>query len=159
MTDARGALPGKGRSSARVESGVFAGLPTHVWVLFGASTAGYALMLAGVAAFQSNVEADLTAARQPAVDGVAQLVAGHDALSDRLDAASAKYGATVDAYVSAGGTLDALHSQVGLLAGLVAEIDGVSRSMPDAVKLPAVRKTVTSTRSPSTSGTTGASGG
>ena len=163
MTDARRDTPGtgrgNGRDSVRGEAGAFAGLPTHIWVLFGASTAGYALVLAGVAAFQSNVEADLITRRQPAVDGVAQLAAGHDALSERLDAAGVEYGATVNAYVAAGGTLDALHSQVGLLAGLVAEIDGVSRSMPDAVKLPAVRKTVTSTKSPSTSGTTGASGG
>lgn len=145
-------------AAARDEGRAFAGLPVHVWVMFGASTAGYALMLAGVAAFQSRVEADLIAARQPAVDGVAQLVAGHDALSDRLDAARADYSSTVDAYVAAGGTLDALHQQVGILAGVVAEIDGVSRSMPDAVKLPAVKRTVTTTKSPSTSGTTGASG-
>jgi hypothetical protein len=139
--------------------GVLARLPTHVWVLFGASTAGYALLLAGVAALQSNADADLVAARQPAVDGVAEVVAGHDALSKRLEAAGAGYSAAADAYTAAGGTLDALHAQVGLLAGLVAEIDGVSRSMPDAVKLPAVRRTVVTTKAPTTSGTTGASGG
>jgi hypothetical protein len=147
---------------ARSQGGVahvVGGLPTHVWVLFGASTAGYALVLAGVTAFQSTAEASLVAARQPAVDGVAQLAAGHDALSRRLDAARSDYAATVDAYVAAGGTLDALHQQVALLAGVVAEIDGVSRAMPDAIKLPAVKHTVTTVNSPTTSGTTGASGG
>jgi hypothetical protein len=156
MTDPRA---GKATEHGVQKAATFAGLPTHVWVLFGASTAGYALILAGVAAFQSNADADLVAARQPAVDGVAQLIAGHDALSKRLDLAGADYGAAADAYVAVGDTLDALHSQVGLLAGLVAEIDGVSRSMPDAVKLPAVRRTVTTTGAPTTSGTTGASGG
>jgi len=156
MTDPR---PGRPGERGGTKAAIFAGLPTHVWVLFGASTAGYALLLAGVTALQSNADADLIAARQPAVDGLAQLVAGHEALSKRLDAAGADYGAAADAYSSVGGTLDALHSQVGLLAGLVAEIDGVSRSMPAAVKLPAVRRTVSTTTAPSTSGTTGASGG
>jgi hypothetical protein len=165
MTDAhgpRGAAgegPGRARADAPPPTHVFGGLPTHVWVLFGASTAGYALVLAGVAAFQSNAEASLIAIRQPAVDGVAQLAAGHDALAERLDAARADYAASVDAYVAAGGRLDALHQQVALLAGVVAEIDGVSRSMPDAVKLPAVHRSVATVKAPTTSGTTGASGG
>ncbi len=168
MTDAVAQPRGHGHGAAgarprtRVDAPVevrFGGLPTHVWVLFGASTAGYALALAGVTAFQSSSEASLIAARQPAVDGVAQLAAGHDALSRRLDAAKTGYTATVDAYVVAGGTLDALHQQVALLAGVVAEIDGVSRSMPDAVKLPTVKRTVTTVKAPTTSGTTGASGG
>lgn len=137
----------------------FAGMPGHVWVMLGASTAGYALMLAGVAGLQSRNEADLIAARRPAVDGVAQVASGHDWLQQRLDAARANYGATVDAYAAAGGTLDALHEQVGLLAGLVAEIDGVSRTLPTTVKLPAVKRSVSSVSAPSTSGTTGASGG
>lgn len=134
-------------------------VPTHVWVMAGASTAGYALVLAGVAALQSNVEADLIAARQPAVEGVARLAAGHDELIRRLDAARAGYTSAADTYVAAGSTLDALHEQVALLAGVVAEIDGVSRSMPAAVKLPAVSRTVSTVKAPATSGTTGASGG
>jgi len=137
----------------------FAGLPSHIWVMLGASTAGYALMLAGVAGLQARDEAGLIAARRPSVEGVAQLSAGHDALNARLDAARAAYAATADEYAAAGGTLDALHEQVGLLAGLVAEIDGVSRTLPTSVKLPVVRRSVTSISVPSTSGTTGASGG
>lgn len=137
----------------------FAGLPAHVWVMLGASTAGYALLLAGVAGLQSRNEADLIAARQPAVDGVAAVASGHDTLLRRLDAARAAYAATVDAYVAAGGSLDALDGTLGNLAGLVAEIDGVSRSLPTSVKLPAVKRSVSSVSVPSTSGTTGASGG
>jgi hypothetical protein len=134
-------------------------VPTHVWVMLGASTAGYALVLAGVAALQSDAEAGLIAARQPAVEGVAGLASGHDELTRRLDAARAGYTTAADAYVAAGSTLDALQDQVALLAGVVAEIDGVSRSMPSAVKLPAVRRTVATVKAPATSGTTGASGG
>ena len=136
-----------------------AGLPTHVWVMLGASTAGYALLLAAVTGLQARNEADLIAARQPAVDGVSMLAAGHDTLRARLDAARAAYAATVDEYMAAGGTLDALHEQVGSLAGLVAEIDGVSRTLPTTVKLPVVKRSVTSVSAPTTSGTTGASGG
>ena len=141
------------------EARSFAGLPSHVWVMLGASTAGYALMLAGVAGLQSRNEADLIAARQPAADGVALVSSGHDGLQERIDEARAAYAATVNAYVAAGGNLDALHEQVALLSGLVAEIDGVSRSLPTTVKLPVVRQSVSSVSAPKTSGTTGASGG
>jgi uncharacterized membrane protein YhiD involved in acid resistance len=127
--------------------------------MLSASTAGYALVLAGVAALQSNAEADLIAARRPAVEGVARLAAGHDELIRRLDAARAGYTTAADTYAAAGSTLDALHEQVALLTGVVAEIDGVSRSMPAAVKLPAVQRTVATVQAPATSGTTGASGG
>lgn len=134
-------------------------VPAHVWVMLGASTAGYALLLAGVATLQSDLEAGIVAARQPAVEGVARLAAGHDELIRRLDAARAGYTTAADTYAAAGSTLDALHQQVALLAGVVAEIDGVSRSLPAAVKLPPVQRTVVTVKAPATSGTTGASGG
>lgn len=140
------------------ERGAFLGLPSHVIVMLGTSTAAYALLLAGVAGLQSLSEADLAAAHRPAVDGVAQLQAGHDGLNARLEAAKANYESTVAAYLAAGGSLDAFDAQLGSLSGLVAEIDGVSRTLPTTVKLPAVRKSVGSVSVPKTSGTTGASG-
>jgi hypothetical protein len=133
-------------------------VPSHVWVMLGASTAGYALLLAGVAGLQSRSETALITARQPAVDGIARITTGHDGLRDRLDSARAAYAATVDAYLAAGGSLEALDGQVSRLAGLVAEIDGVSRTLPSSVKMPAVKRSVSSVSVPSTSGTTGASG-
>ena len=139
------------RSVARV--------PSHVLVMLGASTAGYALVLAGVAGLQSRAEADLAAARSPAVEALAELQAGHDALLRQLDAARTDYSETADAYLAAGGALDALHEQVGSLSALVVEIDGVTRSLPTTVKLPVVRQSVVSVRVPSTQATTGASGG
>ena len=139
------------RSLARV--------PSHVLVMLGASTAGYALVLAGVAGLQSRAEADLAAARSPAVEALADLRAGHEALVRRLDAARTDYAQAADAYLAAGGALDALHAQVGSLSALVVEIDGVSRSLPTSVKLPVVRQSVVSVSVPSTQATTGASGG
>jgi hypothetical protein len=141
------------------ERQTMAGLPTHVWVMLGASTAGYALMLAAVTGLQARNEAELIAARQPAVAGVAAVASGHDRLLAQLEGARAAYAATVSEYLAAGGTLDALHAQVGSLAGLVAEIDGVSRTLPTTVKLPVIKRSVSSVKAPSTSGTTGASGG
>jgi hypothetical protein len=153
---ALGARPAPDRAAG--EPRTFIGLPAHVLVLLAASTAGYALMLAAVTGLQSRSEAALAAARQPAVDGVAQVRAGHDDLTTQLDAAQADYNSTVAAYVAAGGSLDALTSRLTVLTSLVGEIDGVSRSMPAAVKLPTVHTSVGTVRSPTTQSTTGASG-
>ncbi|HYK95450.1 MAG TPA: hypothetical protein VE011_06250 [Candidatus Dormibacteraeota bacterium] len=136
----------------------FVGLPAHVLVLLAASTAGYALMLAAVTGLQSRSEAALAAARQPAVDGIVQVRAGHDDLTTKLDAAQADYNSTVAAYVAAGGSLDLLTSKLAVLTSLVGEIDGVSRSMPAAITLPTVHTSVGTVRSPITQSTTGASG-
>jgi hypothetical protein len=136
------------------------GLPSHVIVMLGASTATYALVLAGVAGLQSRSEADLAALRAPSVDGLASLAAGHDAVSARLRAAQDAYNAAVQAYLDAGGSLDAVEASLGSFAAVVAEIDGVSRSMPSGVKLPKVQRVSGSTGStPTTQATTGASGG
>lgn len=136
----------------------FLGLPSHVVVMFAASTAAYAVMLAGVAGLQSRNEAFVAAARQPAADGVAQVRSGHDDLTARLAAAQAAYNGTVAAYTAAGGSLDTLAQQLGVLSTLVGQIDGVSRSMPTTVSLPVVHSSVGTVRSPSTQSTTGASG-
>jgi|SRR6185369_1378400 len=137
----------------------FLGLPGHVLVMFAASTAGYAVMLAAVTGLQSHNEALLVAARQPAVDGVDQVRSGHDDLMARLAAAQAAYNSTVASYTAAGGSLDTLAEQLGALSALVGEIDGVSRSLPTTVKLPVVRSSVGTVHSPTTQSTTGASGG
>jgi hypothetical protein len=134
------------------------GLPSHVVVMLGASTATYALILAGVAGLQSRSEADLAALRAPALEGVSSLTAGHDAISAQLIAAQEAYNAAVQAYADAGGSLDGVEVNLQAFAAAVAEIDGVSRSMPTSVKLPAVKRS-SGAGSTSTQGTTGASGG
>jgi hypothetical protein len=136
------------------------GLPSHVIVMLGASTATYALVLAGVAGLQSRTEASIAAMRAPSVEGVTSLSAGHDSVGARLSAAQEAYNAAVQAYVDAGGTLDGVEASLQAFAAVVAEIDGVSRSLPTSVKLPPVQRSTRSTGSaPSTQGTTGASGG
>lgn len=140
------------------EPQTFLGLPGHVLVMLAASTTGYALMLAAVAGMQSHAETGLAAARQPALDGVTQVRAGHDALTRTLEAAQSDYNATVAAYLAAGGSLDTLTSRLAVLSSLVGEIDGVSRSMPASMQLPVVHTSVGTVRSATTQSTTGASG-
>jgi hypothetical protein len=134
------------------------GLPSHVIVMLGASTATYALVLAGVAGLQSRSEADLAALRAPAVDGVHGLATGHDLVGSQLQAAQDAYNRAVQAYVDAGASLDSVEAGLASFAAVVGEIDGVSRSMPTTVKLPPVQRAA-GAGAPRTQGTTGASGG
>jgi len=140
-----------------VQDRTWLGLPSHVIVMLGASTATYALVLAGVAGLQSRTEADLAAMRAPAVEGLTSLQQGHDEIGARLQAAQDAYNAAVQSYSDAGWSLDELQAQLGAFAGAVAEIDGVSRSLPTSVTLPKVSRSSGSV-APSTQGTTGASG-
>lgn len=149
---------GPGVKALQIETPAFLGLPSHIVVLLATSTAGYALMLAAVAGLQSRNEAAVAAARQPAIEDVTQLRVEHDDLTARLDAAQSAYNAAVAAYTAAGGSLTDLTSRLGDLSTIVGTIDGVSRSMPAAVALPAVRASVGTVRGPSTQATTGASG-
>ena len=134
------------------------GLPSHVIVMLGASTATYALVLAGVAGLQSRNEAGIAALRAPAVEGVTELAAGHDAVGARLQAAQDAYNRAVKEYVDAGGSLDSVETRLAAFATIVGQIDGVSRSMPTTVKLPPVQR-ASGAGAPKTQGTTGASGG
>lgn len=135
------------------------GLPAHVLVLLGASTAGYAAILAGVSGLQSRADAALIEAQAPATAGVAHLISGHEALQAALDGARSEYGITAQAYTSAGSVLDAFEAALADLATTVAQVDGVSRSMPARVHLPSVRQSAGSGSVPTTHSTTGASGG
>lgn len=134
------------------------GLPSHVIVMLGASTAAYALVLAGVAGVQSRTEADLAALRAPAVEGVQSLTAGHDALGARLQAAQDAYNAAVQAYENAGGSLDTVEAGLQKFAAVAAQIDGAARSIRTSVKLPAVHRASSGGAAPVTHSTTGASG-
>lgn len=134
-------------------------LPPNLFVLLGASTAGYALLLAGVAGLQSRAEASLAAAREPAVSGIEDLAAGHDALRARLDATRDAYAGAVDTLLAATDWLDRLDAELATFAGLVTEIDGTARRLPDRVKIPPVQRSVSQVRMPATQATTGASGG
>jgi len=134
-------------------------IPAHVFVMLSASTAVYALALAGIAGVQSRDDAALAAARGPATRAIEQLAAGHDQLGDRLDRARAAYAAAAESYRAIGGALGTLEGQLGDLGTVVAGIDGVSRTLSASVRLPAIRGSVSGGGVPATHATTRASGG
>jgi hypothetical protein len=134
-------------------------IPAHVFVMLSASTAVYALALAGVAGVQSRDDAALAAARDPVARAIEHVATGHDELGDRLDRARASYAAAAQAYGAAGGTITTLQGRLDELAAAVAQIDGVSRSLPTSIRLPAVRGSVSGGSAPTTHATTRASGG
>lgn len=142
------------RSRARLELR----LPPHIGVFLGASTAAYAVTLAGVTALQARSEAALIADRAPVVAGVDAIAARNEQLAAALSAAGADYQAATDAYVANGGRLADLEQALAALAAKVAQIDGVSRSLPTGANLPKVVRRVTTSSAPATSATTGASG-
>jgi hypothetical protein len=133
-------------------------IPAHVVVLLSASTAGYAVALAGVTALQSQHEAALIAQRSPTVAGVDALATGHDDLASRLESARDRYTRAAGAMDDVTSVLQAVDLQLEQLAASVAEIDGVSRTLPTSVRIPAPR-VVRHVQAPATHATTGASGG
>ena len=135
-----------------------AGLPPNILLLLGASTAAYALTLAGVAALQARSEATLAAARAPAAVGISELARGHDELLARLELASRRYEAAAREYMATTSTFAGVDDGLSSLAALVQEIDGVSRTLPTTVRVAPPRTTVRIS-APATSATTGASGG
>lgn len=133
-------------------------LPPHVIVMLSAATAGYSVALAGVASLQAAHEGALMDERSPSVAGVERLANGHDDLGARLDAAGYAYADAADAYTRSAAILASVDRDLAELAARVAEIDGVSRSLPTSVRVPVVR-TVVQAKAPATHATTGASGG
>jgi len=134
------------------------GVPTHVVVMLSASTAAYAVLLAGMAGLQADDEAALAAGRAPLAAAVERLAAEHDGLSSLLDRSRASYDTLSEEYASIAGRLGDLEAKLASFAGSVAQIDGQSRSLPTAFKVPAL-KTAGKVAVPKTQGTSGASGG
>jgi len=133
-------------------------LPPHVVVMLSASTAAYAVLLAGVAGLQSADEAALSAIRAPVAAAIDDLAEAHDQLGDVLDRSRTSYDTLSAAYGSIGGRLGELEATLGGFSGIVAEIDGQSRSLPTSFRIPALQ-TVSRVAVPTTQGTSGASGG
>lgn len=133
-------------------------IPVHVVVMLSAAAAGYAASLAGVAAMQATREGALRDERAPALAGVDRLSRGHDELDARLVAAGRSYANAADTYTQASRMLATLDQDVATLAAQVAQIDGVSRSLPTTVHVPVIRAVIPA-RAPATHATTGASGG
>ena len=134
------------------------GVPPHIVVMLSASTAAYAVLLAGVAGIQASDEAALAAARAPLAGSLERLEARHDELALVLDRSRATYDALGAAYSGIAGRLGDLESTLAAFAGSVADLDGQLRSLPTSFKVPALGS-VSKVSVPTTQGTSGASGG
>ncbi len=135
--------------------------PLHIAVMFGASTALYAISMAGVVSIQSKTDQALAAKQAPAEDAATRLEDGHDALEARLAAAAAAYARAAAGYDAMATTLDTTETALGEYAGRVGVVSGASKALPNQVSLPKVssKVVVKTTSRPKTSASTGASGG
>jgi len=134
-------------------------IPAHLGVILGLSTGAYALTLAAVTGLQASAEATARTERAPTVAAIEDLVAGHDRLGARLDAARAAYESAAGTYADAGIEVADLEARLAELAAAVTQVSGTAASLPTGVKLPPVTRTVTTVSAPTTQATSGASGG
>jgi len=132
-------------------------LPAHIGVMLGLSTAAYAVSLAAVATDQSGADAAAALARAPALDAIGSMSRANDALDAAVGRADGELSAVNADYGAAGSRLTSLEAALAAFAGTVADIDGVSRTLPATVPLPAI-SSPTRGSLPTTHSTTGASG-
>lgn len=135
--------------------------PLHLAVLFGASTALYAVSMAGIAAIQSGADRTLIARQAPADDAADRLRAGHDALGTRLERLAAAYARAASEFGTVSTSLEVTESSLDDYAVRVGAVSGAAEALPARVHLPAVstKIVVRTTTRPRTSASTGASGG
>jgi hypothetical protein len=135
--------------------------PLHLAVLFGASTAIYAISMAGVASIQSTADRALGEKQAPADDAATRLSDGHDALETRLARAAAAYARAAAGYDALVTTLETTETSLADYAGRVESVSGAAKSLPSRVSMPSVstKVVVRTTSRPKTSASTGASGG
>ena len=135
--------------------------PLHLAVLFGASTALYAVSMAGVALIQSGADRALNARQAPANEAADRLRAGHDALDARLARLAAAYAHAASGYDTLSTSLGVTESSLDDYAARVGAVSGAAQALPARVSLPAVstKVVVRTTTRPRTSASTGASGG
>jgi len=129
--------------------------------MIGASTALYAISMAGVTAIQSNSDRTLIMRQTPAEDAAAGLHAGHDRLEAQVNQAADAYSRAAAGYDALTPQLGGMEDSLGRLADRVQTVSGAAQALPARISLPpisrAVVRTVTTSR-PATSTTTGASG-
>ena len=135
------------------------GVPAHVGVLLGLSTGAYALSLAFVSGQQASAEAATAAQRAPALATIDALDRGHAGIEADLRAARSAYENAAAAYAATGTGFQDLEGRLADLAAAVAKVNGTAASMPTAVRLPAVSRSVAAAPAPAVNATTGASGG
>ena len=112
--------------------------PLHLAVLFGASTALYAVSMAGVAIIQSGADRTLDARQAPADEAADRLRAGHDALDARLARLAAAYARAASGYDTLSTSLGVTESSLDDYAARVEVVSGAAQALPARVRLPAV---------------------
>jgi hypothetical protein len=135
--------------------------PLHLAVMIGASTALYAVSMAGVTAIQSNNDRTLIMRQTPAEDAAARLHAGHDQLEAQINQAADAYGRAAGGYDALTPRLGDMEDSLGNLAGRVQTVSGAAQALPGRISLPPISRSVVrtvTTSKPATSTTTGASG-
>lgn len=135
-------------------------LPLHLAVLVGASTAAYAVSLAGVTALQSSADQALILARSPSEEAAARIATGHDRLQADVERSAATYAASAARFDDLAARLASLDTSLDAYAARMEKVSGAAHALPARVVLPRVSRAVTTSRSkPATSASTGASGG
>lgn len=140
--------------------------PLHLGVFLGLSAGAYATGLAAVTWLQVQSEAALLEDRAPAAQAIESLAAQNDSLATSARQAGVTYRRATDAYDLVGQTLADVEAQLADLGGLVGEVDGAARALPDRVALPRINRAATvvgrapvAVGQPTVHATTAASGG
>ena len=134
-------------------------LPIHVAVLVGASTAAYAVSMAGVTALQSNTDQALITARAPSQAAADRAAQAHDRLQAQIQLSAGAYAASAASYDSLTADLSTLDSSLEAYAGRMAKVSGAARALPARASMPSVaRSSGSSSSKPRVKASTAASG-
>ncbi len=146
----------------------FLTIPARAGMLLGGSAAIYAVTLAGIAGLQASDDAAVAARRQPWVDAIAAERVANDELEANLATATDNAAWLGRVYADVSADMGAYRVRLDELAALVAEVEGSAAALPSRVALPSVtmrgaiaapRSGGATTRAPSTTSTSGGSGG
>ena len=115
-------------------------LPVHLAVLVGASTAAYAVSMAGVAALQSSTDQALILARTPAQEAAARVSEGHDRLEAQVERSAKAYTLSAARFDQLAAGLTSLDTSLEAYAGRMETVSGAVRALPARVSLPNVAR-------------------
>lgn len=132
--------------------------PVHLAVLVGASTAAYAISLAGTAALQSNTDQALILARAPAQEAAVRISEGHDRLEAQVERSAKAYALSVATYDELTAGLTTLDTSLEAYASRMKRVSGAARALPARASLPSVSRTAGTSSKPRAAATTAASG-
>jgi hypothetical protein len=128
--------------------------------MVGASTALYAISLAGVTAIQSNADRALIVRQSPAENATTRVGEGNDRLEASLSHAANAYTEAARQYDTLAPQLADMETSLEKLAGRVEAVSGAARALPGRVSLPTVHRSAPAAAArPATRASTGASGG